>query len=636
MDAEVMVPPLPSISATPTMDFYGLNIPPKWVSQETIQCIAREAAGRILVAERKAVRCQQDLAATKEEAVKMLVRMKQMMDSKIAEAEKESLVQSRQIKELEYQLMEAEDIILSLRTELSELLGKFDRRKGGLATSDEHIPKESAPVLEDAYNQKKFSSASPHPEPLKCTDEGTDANARITSGLQHGNNSRLCSAENRASMKNFDVQNPDLASIIMRHKETESCRNGCTQRIRAFENSLLSEHWPNPGGHTHRSSFLKNVCNVANAIEQPSAIPSAMAKQENKMTKSGGLTWPKQMIDVGGRTDARYSDMVFSTSFSRSKKNACQQSKFDNRNLPDQLLVSGPDTTKPFPQTMASVTSNTSRPGENNLREAVEKSDNDDSKHDLQPTYAESGKESPRECEENMVLSCNTKCSAGSTNADEFIQSDILNVSARNSDSECPVKEVNIHGHASGCPPVGSHGSGPGDGASILGSDMDNVKENVKCEDDSEACTLPSTKVIRSGGQGQESVNDMNPIKHDSGVSNGLGANPVEQSITGSELLLQNSDMEETHCKSVATPLRTVNDKFLKYTFHRKRKREVISNKTEEVVVEKKPCSKKRSARRRRILHKLPDFGQVMESSRDSRRLMQVARQLISLSEMRW
>lgn len=44
---------------------------------------AKEAAARIMVSERKALRFQQDLCATKDEALRMLVRLKQMMDSKV-------------------------------------------------------------------------------------------------------------------------------------------------------------------------------------------------------------------------------------------------------------------------------------------------------------------------------------------------------------------------------------------------------------------------------------------------------------------------------------------------------------------------------------------------------------------------
>ena len=44
---------------------------------------AKEAAARIMVSERKAMRFQQELASTKEEALRMLLRLKQMLDSKV-------------------------------------------------------------------------------------------------------------------------------------------------------------------------------------------------------------------------------------------------------------------------------------------------------------------------------------------------------------------------------------------------------------------------------------------------------------------------------------------------------------------------------------------------------------------------
>ena len=45
---------------------------------------AKEAAARIMVSERKALRFQQDLSATKDEALWILVCLKQMMDSKVS------------------------------------------------------------------------------------------------------------------------------------------------------------------------------------------------------------------------------------------------------------------------------------------------------------------------------------------------------------------------------------------------------------------------------------------------------------------------------------------------------------------------------------------------------------------------
>lgn len=44
---------------------------------------AKEAAARIMVSERKAMRYQRELASTKKEALWMLLRLKQMLDSKV-------------------------------------------------------------------------------------------------------------------------------------------------------------------------------------------------------------------------------------------------------------------------------------------------------------------------------------------------------------------------------------------------------------------------------------------------------------------------------------------------------------------------------------------------------------------------
>lgn len=44
---------------------------------------AKEAAARIMVSERKAMRFQQELVSTKEESLRMLLRLKHMLDSKV-------------------------------------------------------------------------------------------------------------------------------------------------------------------------------------------------------------------------------------------------------------------------------------------------------------------------------------------------------------------------------------------------------------------------------------------------------------------------------------------------------------------------------------------------------------------------
>ena len=50
---------------------------------ETILNTAKEAAARVMAAERRALTFEHDLRATKDEALQMLLRLKQMIDSKV-------------------------------------------------------------------------------------------------------------------------------------------------------------------------------------------------------------------------------------------------------------------------------------------------------------------------------------------------------------------------------------------------------------------------------------------------------------------------------------------------------------------------------------------------------------------------
>lgn len=50
---------------------------------EVILNTAKEAAARVIASERRALRFQHDLNATKEESLRMLMRLRQMIDSEV-------------------------------------------------------------------------------------------------------------------------------------------------------------------------------------------------------------------------------------------------------------------------------------------------------------------------------------------------------------------------------------------------------------------------------------------------------------------------------------------------------------------------------------------------------------------------
>ncbi|PWA64670.1 hypothetical protein CTI12_AA342660 [Artemisia annua] len=184
---------------------------------------AKEAAARIMVSERKAARFEYELKTAKDDAVKMLLRLKQMMDFKISEAAVTSCTQQKKIQELEAQLQEAEDIVKDLREELRAVeaqLAKFTK-----------IKEVKHPVQVDYVST---------PEPITIPPSAV----KPISNNQTNKSQSLY--KSLFPLKKSLLSNADLPSIISRSKETELYRNGCTQRIRACERIPLDKKLPFP------------------------------------------------------------------------------------------------------------------------------------------------------------------------------------------------------------------------------------------------------------------------------------------------------------------------------------------------------------------------------------------------------
>ncbi|CAI9272736.1 unnamed protein product [Lactuca saligna] len=96
---------------------------------EIILNTAKEAAARTMASECKALRFHHDLRHTKDEALRMLLRFKHMIDSKTTEAEKSSVSQKKRIDELDAQLNETEEAIVNLRAELRNAHERLEEAK---------------------------------------------------------------------------------------------------------------------------------------------------------------------------------------------------------------------------------------------------------------------------------------------------------------------------------------------------------------------------------------------------------------------------------------------------------------------------------------------------------------------------
>ncbi|KAG9456746.1 hypothetical protein H6P81_001254 [Aristolochia fimbriata] len=407
---------------------------------------AKEAAARILISERKALRYQQELSAAKEEALNTILRLKEVMDSKIAKAEKASIDQTRKAQELEAQLNEAEDIVKDLREELKKVQDELDKLKYNLI----------GPLKVEAVKEQKS-------EP--------------------------------------ELSNPDLASIIMRSKDTELFRNGCTQRIRAFEQNLLTGKLPLPG-HT----FIGHPCEK----NEPTDKDDESAEQTRTLvpTKIDHAVNGAEILRGLRESDSEKGQVVkfFRRFSSRRKRGRC-------------TFVKG-FTTEAKPQQQKNGEQ------QQNIDSHVSPENTEEASEDL-----------------NVHQGTLTRNEAG--------------------------KKEN-----------------PGQQKVEV-----NVEEISVCEVNHETPDIP--------------------------------------------LEIGDRKYEKT-CEATEASSQAVCDGQLKYTFRRKRRREPLSSPKDESIIEKKSTSKWRGRDKPNVPPPQDKLSLVTESSRDSRRMVQVARQLISLSEKRW
>lgn len=158
----------------------------------------------------------------------------------VKEAELTSLSQQQKIEELEAQLQEAEEIVRDLRAELRETQAELENVtkhqmnppveqniKGEVAAQENFLQENRL----DPYDGSVHSASGSQFESVKVSDTRNPP----VNGANDG--SKLCVSHDHTN--NCHIHNPDFASIVIRRKEPELYRNGCTQRIRAFERSLF-------------------------------------------------------------------------------------------------------------------------------------------------------------------------------------------------------------------------------------------------------------------------------------------------------------------------------------------------------------------------------------------------------------
>nr|CAD1825262.1 unnamed protein product [Ananas comosus var. bracteatus] len=114
-----------------------------------------------------------------------------------------------------------------------------------------------------------------------------------------------------------------------------------------------------------------------------------------------------------------------------------------------------------------------------------------------------------------------------------------------------------------------------------------------------------------------------------------LKSNCREKSEKAALPMSESEPMDENTIECHGTSVQAESVRFLKYTFQRKRKRESLDSNAESVIPDNQ-SDLKRMVDERNCEVKSQKTSLIVDSPRSDRRLMQVARQLISLSSKRW
>ncbi|XP_030447374.2 uncharacterized protein LOC115670278 [Syzygium oleosum] len=554
---------------------------------EIILNTAKEAAARVMASERRALRVQHDLKATKEEGLRMLLRLKRMMDAKIAEAETTSVSQRGKIQELEAQLQEAEDKILDLRVELRNVQDELEKaRKNQIGQNPEELSLPSKDGTPENH-VNSFQSIVPY---------SSDSELEIVAPLEDVSlvniawDRKSCNGRKQARQL-FDLpledgrdQSPDLASIIMaRRKEPELYRNGCTQRVRAFEGHMLDR--------------------TLGAVETSPAVYALDCKRSNKASMD-------ETLEVAEKLPGK--ELNKTSKVPTRRRRGAQLRKYK---------------------------ATSQRPSSSKLMK----------------------------CSQTPVLSGRKSCSTNdSVKSGEIAHSGVSLRAEKVKELKNPLGLQDM---------LQSNRNYLADGIVLKGK-RKRIARGRKClPDQLTSTTKPS--ILRRCKADQLDANftsaDARPKETEKGLLPNLDAGlvvgngdstlqsrnnrmivreedfiddseSVKKEISGAEILMFQDgklDIGMTDVRVLDSEMnsggftQTNNSTPLKYTFQRKRRREP-SNHTDENAAPRKSKVKKKKEDTEDDVQEPKESDAMNESSRDSRRLAQVARQLIALSGKRW
>jgi uncharacterized coiled-coil protein SlyX len=509
-----------------------------------------------------------------------------------------SLSQRRRIEELEAQLNEAEDVIADLRTELKQLWDALEKAKSDqMQRLDGRIMKEHGSSHENTAPEPIIPS--PSSSGLEAVTISKMKNAPLD---QRVSVNKCCNTTKETKqlgvslLGNYYAHNSDFASIIMKHKQPELYRNGFSQRIRAFERNFPHGKVPPSGDVDDQHSLEKNEL-----------ITKAIDKDERRCHVSS--TWTSNMEMMRNSTGEEAKKPLKKVCMSRRRKTRFGKAKATSR--------------KSCP-----------RPGQ--LMKLCQPS----SFLSCHKTYSINGN----------IKSADGACTQPPIKVDKEEVKTVLNGKGKKMNSGDAIVSfrplpVLSHCRTSSCSGNGNVKSGE-DSLKVnatksgikpltcLAPGLTLIKHDADPISGSTDLTV-SIRAINKPGPIQNAVEDMELVdksvlvKHEGDAAENLINLSSELDVGMINVPLMNSSLKDVEASEASngSPSRVDNNRLLRYTFQRKRKRE-SSRKPDENTSFENSTIKRRAGEKQSGASELQDCSLGNGSSRDSRRLAQVARQV--------
>lgn len=520
-----------------------------------------------------------------------------------------SLIQEGRIEELEAQLNEAEDVIAGLRTELKEVWGALEKVKINQAR-----PLNGQIKKEDASSHESAVSEPIRPNLLNSRFETVTISDMMNAPLNERVSVQECCNSTKENeqvgisvLDNYYANTSDFTSIIMKIEEPELYRKGFTQRVCEFEKNFLDGEVRPSRDKVDQHSLKKNelMSKVSEKDEVKRLEPTTMTSNTELVNSSIGEEVKNQIkIRTSQRRKIRFGKAKATSQMPCPSPvqvmNLCEPSSF----LSCCKAYSVNRNVKSAESTCTLLSTNTQK-GEVHQGKG---------KGGMESRNANASVRSPsdqfnKHCQLSYVLS---HCRTSSRSKNGHVKSSIEELKINETEPKIkPLTRLDP-------------------GLMLITRDVDprsgsaNFNVNIKASNESIIFKNVRQKDMELG-------NESALVEHEGSAAEKLINESSELNFGMANKPLVNSNLKDAEASEERngspSPSQAACNRLLRYTFQRKRKKDFLT-KPEEDTSLGNCTAKRRSGQNQSDAQKLQNSNLINDSSRDSRRLAQVARQV--------